>query len=168
MVNLARKLRNPGFRNVSEPLRQCPLFHFNTFQSTLLHFAILISETLQNKYFWALSVAKSLYLWCVWDNVKCQCRKTCCQVTFLKHRFRGAAEKPLSFACLPSHQNVTKQNMFRPFRKQWSIFVMFPKFAERACARNAEPANVSELLWTYIILFVLFCLYGKIKKRSAC
>ena len=45
---------------------------------------------------------------------------------------------------------------------------MFPSFAERACARNAEPGSVSELLSSYIILFVLVCLYGKIKKRIAC
>ena len=45
---------------------------------------------------------------------------------------------------------------------------MFPSFAEKACARNAEPANVSELLSSYTILFVLLCLYGKIKKRLAC
>ena len=45
---------------------------------------------------------------------------------------------------------------------------MFQRFAERACARNAEPGNVSEVLSSYIILFVLVCLYGKIKKRLAC
>ena len=45
---------------------------------------------------------------------------------------------------------------------------MFPTGEEKACARNAEPANVSELLSSYTILFVLGCLYGNIKKRLAC
>ena len=42
---------------------------------------------------------------------------------------------------------------------------MFPSFTEKACARNAKPGNVSELLSSYTILFVLACLYGNIKKR---
>ena len=45
---------------------------------------------------------------------------------------------------------------------------MCPSFAERACARNAEPANVSEYFSSYIVLFVLLCLYGNITKRIAC
>ena len=166
-MNLVHRLRNPGFRNVSEPLSQCHLFHSNPLHSTLLHSATLSSETLQNNYVWALWFEKSLYLWCVWNNVKSQCRKTSCQETFLKPRFRGAAEKHLSFACLPSHQNVTKQNMFWITTLINNCFVMFPNFAARACARNAEPGNVSELLSRHLLLGLLISLYGNMKKRFA-
>ena len=167
-TKLAQRLRKPGFRNVSEPRNQCPLFHSTALHSTLLHSATLNNETLQNNVKISLWVETSLYLWCVCDDVRRHYQQTSCQVTFLTPLLKGAAEKLLNFPCLPSHQNVTKQNMFSYFRSKQFIFVTLQSFEERACARNAEPANVSELLWSYIVLFVLLCLYGKIKKRLAC
>ena len=110
--NLAQRLRKPCFRNVSEPLSQCHLLHSNPLHSTLLHSATLSNETLQNKYFWALWIEKSFDLCYVSHNVKRNYRETSWQVTFLTLLLRGAAETLLSFACLPSHQNVTKQCMF--------------------------------------------------------
>ena len=47
------------------------------------------------------------------------------------------------------------------------IFVMSPTFAERACARNAEPGSVSDLLSRDLLLGLLISLYGKMKKRLA-
>ena len=58
--------------------------------------------------------------------------------------------------------------MLRAFRKKCSIFVTFPSPQESACARNAEPANVSELLSSYTALFVLLCLDRRSQKRLAC
>ena len=107
-------------------LRQCPLLHSNPLHSTLLHSATLSLETLQNKYFWALWFEKSLYFVCVCDDVRGHYQQTYCQVTFLTPLLKGAAEKPISFASLPWHQNVTKQGMFSSFGSKMFIFVLFP------------------------------------------
>ena len=58
--NPVQKLRNTSFRNVSEPLNQCPLFHSNPLHSSLLHSATLSSETLQNNVRVSLWVNKKL------------------------------------------------------------------------------------------------------------
>ena len=44
---------------------------------------------------------------------------------------------------------------------------MPPSFPERACARNAEPGSVSELLSRDLLLGLLISLYGKTKKGFA-
>ena len=86
---------------------------------------------------------------------------------FLFHFHVLLAEKPLNFACLPSHQNVATQGMFSSFGSKRLIFVMFPSSAERACARNAEPANVSDILSRDILLRLVISLYGNMKERLA-
>ena len=40
-------------------------------------------------------------------------------------------------------------------------------FPERACARNAEPANVSDILSRDILLRLVVSLYGNMKERLA-
>ena len=131
-----------------------------------------------------------------------RCRETPCQVTFLTPLLRGASEKPLSFASLPSqqdvtkqgmfaihnarkayisdvsdlplssasfpsHADVTKQGMFSSLASKRLIFLMHPSFPERACARNAEPGSVSDLLPRDLLLGLLISPYGQRKKSFA-
>ena len=51
IMDFIYKLRNLGFRNVSERLRHCRLLHSTLLQSPLLHSAGVSRETLQNKTF---------------------------------------------------------------------------------------------------------------------
>ena len=81
---------------------------------------------------------------------------------------RATAQDRLSLAGLASQEKLRKQSMFRPSRQKCCILVRFPNVAEEACARNAEPGNVSGLLTSPTILCVLGCLQGDIKKRLAC
>ena len=60
-----------------------------------------------------------------------------------------------------------KTNMFSSCGSKRLIFVMFPSSAERACARNAEPANVSDILSRDILLRLVVSLYGNMKERLA-
>ena len=58
----------------------------------------------------------------------------------------NVSDMPLNLASVPSHENVTKQGMFSSVGSKMFIFVMSPTFAKRACARNAKPGSVSDLL----------------------
>ena len=57
-----------------------------------------------------------------------------------------AAEADGEFPILRRAPRRYKTTRFQPFGPNRLIFVTFPSLAERACARNAKPANVSELL----------------------
>ena len=57
--------------------------------------------------------------------------------------------------------------MFSSVGSKKLIFVTSPTFPERACARNAEPGNVSELLSRDLLLGLLISLYGRTKKTFA-
>ena len=94
------------------------------------------------------------------------------QGMFATHNAQNAyicnvSDVPLSLASFPSHQDVTKQGMFSSVASKRLICIMSPSFAERACARNAEPGSVSDLLPRDLLLGLLISLYGKRKQIFA-
>ena len=127
-TKLARRLRNTGSSSVSAPLSPCPLFHSSALHSTLLHSVMCLSsrDTARSKNVLPANVSE----------------ESAAEAALRLGRRFCLRPPPI----LPDPHTKTLENTayLAHFAQNSLFFLTFPTSQEAACARNVEPANVSE------------------------